>query len=246
MHEATWQTTRISVKKLAFLDMAAATAAVEPTASSTQQLDALPPSIEMQQVFNTFLEQCQIHAQLQHPNIVQFIGVAFSGIDKQPRLLLTERMPQGPLTDALYPNSTLGPLQRRLSVMIDIARALAYLHSHTPPIVHLHLNPDNVLLDTTGRAKLAYLPDYQTLRSLQLAASSTSSATDNHLYMAPEIRQGNEAATCSRLECSYVRSLRVASPTQLHTTQAPSAKSNAEHKTLLRCATVAFEASLRD
>ena len=45
----------------------------------------------------------------------------------------------------------------KLFILQDIARALVYLHSREPPILHRDLSANNVLLTSNMKAKLADL-----------------------------------------------------------------------------------------
>ncbi|KDR73275.1 hypothetical protein GALMADRAFT_72592 [Galerina marginata CBS 339.88] len=47
------------------------------------------------------------------------------------------------------------PNADRLQLILDVARGLAYLHTHKPPIVHADLKGNNVLITDEGRAVLS-------------------------------------------------------------------------------------------
>ena len=42
------------------------------------------------------------------------------------------------------------PLHQKVFVLRQVAQALAYLHSQSPPLVHHDLSPNNVLLDVVS------------------------------------------------------------------------------------------------
>ncbi len=79
-------------------------------------------------------------AEVRHPNLVQFIGAVF---DQSPPLIITElldmNLRQSYERNQLYPGN-------RLSIFMDIARALDYLHQRYDPIIHRDVSAPNVLL----------------------------------------------------------------------------------------------------
>ena len=79
-------------------------------------------------------------AEVRHPNLVQFIGAVF---DRSPPLIVTELLDMN-LRQA-YKQNRLGPGDR-LSIFMDIARALDYLHQRYEPIIHRDVSAPNVLL----------------------------------------------------------------------------------------------------
>jgi serine/threonine protein kinase len=178
VHRATWQTTDIALKSLFLLD-----------SEALRAIGIVLPDDEMQTIMHNFVQECEINAQLHHPNIVQFLGVAVND-NFQPRKLMLEYLSGGNLTSALHPINTLESLDRQLAVMVDIATALQYLHSRQPAVLHLDIKPDNILFDNTGRAKLADLGEAHVIRSSHTLATSTIGllGVGTPLYMAPEMR----------------------------------------------------------
>lgn len=85
------------------------------------------------------------------------------GAAERPLLLVFEYMPQGSLQGALFGGGDAAARdgqfldwQKRLAIIRDVARALAFLHVECqPPVVHGDLKPSNVLLDANFRAKVA-------------------------------------------------------------------------------------------
>ncbi|KAL5221351.1 hypothetical protein ABZP36_026064 [Zizania latifolia] len=92
------------------------------------------------------------------PRLVSLLGYSSSGAD-HPVLLVFEYLPHGSLQGALFDDFRDGRFldwPKRLGVIRDVARALAFLHAECqPPVVHGDLKPSNVLLDADFRAKLA-------------------------------------------------------------------------------------------
>ena len=84
--------------------------------------------------------EMRLLAEVRHPNLVQFIGAVF---DRSPPLIVTELLDMN-LRQA-YEQNRLG-LGDRLSIFIDIAKALDYLHQRYEPIIHRDVSAPNVLL----------------------------------------------------------------------------------------------------
>lgn len=82
----------------------------------------------------SLLSEVSILAQLRHPNLVLFMGFSVA-----PQLcIISEFMQKGCLHGILrrqYGTPLDSQLQR--IVAVSVARGMAYLHSRTPPILHL-------------------------------------------------------------------------------------------------------------
>jgi serine/threonine protein kinase len=174
VYEALWQgRTKVAAKQIHFL---------------MNQSVQLPEEIRSVALSN-FYNECRINSQLRHPNIVQFLGVAVDAVSSVPQMLILEFMEHGSLSRALYaPNTRRLSHAQQLSVLMDVCSALLYLHSRSPPILHLDVKPDNILIDQSGRAKLADLGESVVVQSTRCANRLLGVGTPN--YMAPEMRDG--------------------------------------------------------
>ena len=129
---------------------------------------------------NIFHREMSIAAKLRHPNLLQFIGVTF-----EPRMnILMELMPTN--LRALV-NRTRLTNKQIVSIALDVARALNYLHLMRPhPILHRDLSSANVLLEPTPedgwRAKVS---DYGTVNFSQYLKTENPGSI---VYAAPEAR----------------------------------------------------------
>ncbi|XP_071740787.1 probable receptor-like protein kinase At1g49730 [Rutidosis leptorrhynchoides] len=104
-----------------------------------------------------FLDEVSILLRISHPNLVALLGFC---LDKGEQLLLLEYIPNKSLFDRLHTNKgkLSGTLSwsSRLSIALDIAYALDYLHSVAdPPVIHRDVKSSNVLLINDDHAKLA-------------------------------------------------------------------------------------------
>ena len=112
-----------------------------------------------------FMRECQLMSTLRHPNIVQFLGVAFFPGSRLPALVMERLLTS--LHDLLAPDPPLPsntpipkpfyPLSLKCSILHNVACGLAYLHERSPPVIHRDLSARNVLLDSEMVAKIADL-----------------------------------------------------------------------------------------
>ena len=107
-----------------------------------------------------FKAECELCLSLRHPNIVQLIGASWA-MDAAMVFIVMERC-HGTLSDALRDTklgrrADFGLQKARVPCMLGIARAMAYLHTQKPPILHRDLKPDNVLLGGDNQAKVRSL-----------------------------------------------------------------------------------------
>ena len=127
---------------------------------------------------NIFLREMSIAAKLRHPNLLQFIGVTV-----EPRMnILTELMPTS--LRALV-NRTQLTKKQIVSIALDVARALNYLHLMRPdPILHRDLSSANVLLEPTPEdGWKAKVSDYGTVNFSQYLKTENPGSM---VYSAPE------------------------------------------------------------
>ena len=126
-----------------------------------------------------FRREMNMAARLRHPNLVQFIGATMEG----NMVILTELMPTS-LRAQLQHDIYMSP-KIVMSVSLDVARALNYLHRMQPdPIIHRDISSANVLLEPLlGGQWRAKLSDYGTVNLFhQLETVNPGSP----VYAAPE------------------------------------------------------------
>ncbi|KAK9742355.1 hypothetical protein RND81_03G166500 [Saponaria officinalis] len=147
----------------------------------------------------SFMAECKSLRNIRHRNLVGII-TACSSIDYSRndfRALIYEFMPNGSLDRWL--NGILGnmSLSQRVSVGIDVAHALNYLHHECEtPIVHRDLKPSNILLD---QDMVAHVGDFGLAKFLTQPQHPNQSSTigigGTIGYAAPEYGQGSQAST---------------------------------------------------
>ncbi|CCI41501.1 unnamed protein product [Albugo candida] len=99
-----------------------------------------------------FIAEIQLTASLQHPNIVTFIGVAYTTLEKLCMVL--EFCAKGDVQTYLQTNETVLWTRQKLEMAMGVAKALEYLHSFSPPILHRDIKAKNVLLSDQMQVKV--------------------------------------------------------------------------------------------
>ncbi|KAG6622733.1 TKL protein kinase [Phytophthora cinnamomi] len=130
-----------------------------------------------------------------HPQVVAFVGVAWS---RETHLVaVTEYMAQGDLRQWLHRTaSQVGKWSvQKVQMLLDVSRALLYLHSMHPRLVHGNCNSRNVLLDDALRAKLSdYGVDGRT-DGLTEQELMSYSAVGSGRWISPEALLGRETSS---------------------------------------------------
>ncbi|XBI75527.1 hypothetical protein VPH35_068891 [Triticum aestivum] len=138
-----------------------------------------------------FQAEIEILGSIRHANIVKLLGYISSS---ESKLLIYEYMENGSLYEWLHQkddptSSTTRQLLNwptRMSIAIDAARGLCYMHHGcSPAIAHRDVKSSNILLDLQFRAKVA---DFGLARALLKAGEpeSASAVVGSFGYIAPE------------------------------------------------------------
>ena len=143
-----------------------------------------PGNQGLQDVIQKYQRECQLMANVRHPNVTQFLGLCFVGDARLP-LLVMERLEMS-LDDLLEcaPNLSL-PL--KLSTLCDTCSGLVYLHSRRPSIVHRDLTARNILITSSMSAKIT---DFGCSRMIDMrpgqVVKTLSKLPGTLVYMPPE------------------------------------------------------------
>ncbi|RLN96195.1 hypothetical protein BBJ28_00001661 [Nothophytophthora sp. Chile5] len=133
------------------------------------------PTTFSEETVAEFSQEAALCGALHHPNVVKFYGMCVY----PPTICLVSELCQGTLGDitcATRIRFAAGDPRHRnrqqmllnLSYMLDAARAVAYLHSFSPPFLHRDIKPANFLVDVRGTVKLT---DFGESRSLARSQS---------------------------------------------------------------------------
>lgn len=130
-----------------------------------------------------------------HPQVVAFIGVAWS---RETHLVaVTEYMPQGDLRQWLHrtANRQAGKWSvLKIQMLLDVTRALLYLHSMQPRLVHGNCNSRNVLLNHKLRAKMSDFGVEGRSEGLSEEDLLSYSAVGSGRWISPEALLGRETS----------------------------------------------------
>ncbi|PHT83000.1 hypothetical protein T459_11443 [Capsicum annuum] len=148
-------------------------------------------NLQLNATFKSFDMECEVLCNLRHRNLIKVI-TSFSNLDF--KALLLEYMPNGRLEKYFYSHNNFLDIMQRLSIMIDVACALEYLHHGcSPPVIHCDLKPSNVLLDDD---MVAHLRDFGISKLLGEDESDLYTKTLATLsYIEPEYGQDGLVST---------------------------------------------------
>ncbi|KAM0012659.1 putative protein kinase RLK-Pelle-LRR-IX family [Helianthus debilis subsp. tardiflorus] len=113
--------------------------------------------VSCNKALDKFELEISVLTKVRHRHLVLLLGYSTQGLK---RILVYEYMPQGELSRHLFhwKNFKLEPLswKRRLSIALDVARGMEYLHSLAhQSFIHQDLKSSNILLSDDFRAKVS-------------------------------------------------------------------------------------------
>jgi len=145
----------------------------------------LKPGSLSQQSIDGFTNEIKLVAKLEHPNIVKFIGAAWS-IPSDIQALF-EFMEGGDLNTYLTSSSTPRKWSaQKFQITINVIEALVYMHSFNPPLIHRDIKSRNVLLSDKMVAKLT---DFGVSTNVSQSDTMTAGVGTSR-WMAPETMMG--------------------------------------------------------
>ncbi|KAH0684562.1 hypothetical protein KY289_022314 [Solanum tuberosum] len=138
--------------------------------------------LENEHLCKRFDTECEVIRNVRHRNLVSVITTCSSD---HIRAFVLQFMSNGSLDDWLYREDRHFNLLQRITVMLDVAMAIEYLHhGHDTPIVHCDLKPANVFL---GEDMVARVGDFGISKIFAVSKSVAHTETLGTLgYIAPE------------------------------------------------------------
>ena len=133
---------------------------------------------------DNFKKECLTWSDLIHPHIIQFLGVYFLSGSRIPMVILEKMntslrhyLESHTKEDFLLPD--------KIYVLRQVAQALSYLHSRSPPLVHHDLSPNNILLNEVSLQ--AKVTDFGMTRAMDPSKMTRkSSVKGTQAFMSPE------------------------------------------------------------
>ena len=137
---------------------------------------------QLQKLKKDFLRECLQHSRLHHPNIVKMLGVYYPNDQAVLPVLVMELM-ECSLTELIERYHNI-PIYVKLSILQDVSRAICYLHTLNPPLMHRDLNSNNILLTTSLVAKVC---DFAVMKVVSpLSSDRMTQAPGTVVFMPPE------------------------------------------------------------
>ncbi|TKY68981.1 putative receptor protein kinase ZmPK1 [Spatholobus suberectus] len=134
---------------------------------------------------NEFLAEVRTIERLNHMNLIGMLGYCAKG---KHRLLVYEYMENGSLAQNLSSSSNVLDWSKRYSIALGMAKGLAYLHEECLEwILHCDIKPQDILLDSDYKPKVADFGLSKLLNWNNLNNSSFFRIRRTKGYMAPKL-----------------------------------------------------------
>ena len=136
----------------------------------------------------------EVWSLIEHPNIIKLEAVCLKEC-----CLLFEYIEYGDLYSYLHKQTETLPFQLILAIARDTCKALAYMHSLSPPIQHRDIKTPNILLKSTNPndSIVAKLTDFGL--SSQVSALEAATTAENPDWLAPEVLLGKPYTNASEV-----------------------------------------------
>jgi eukaryotic-like serine/threonine-protein kinase len=126
-----------------------------------------------------FLNEMQILAHLEHPNVVR--SLASTEVDGE--LVMVLEFLDGRTLRALLNAEGRLPWGEAIRVVASIAAALAAAHGQEPPIIHRDLKPENIMVLADGTVKVM---DFGIAKVIEALNQTNTQSVGTLQYMSPE------------------------------------------------------------
>lgn len=143
-------------------------------------------SIERNRLIEEIVGEAGIMACLRHPKILQLYGCSLT---MQAIWIVSELCMRGSLRAILSDEKVKLSLVRKLSICLDVADGMMYLHTRNPPIIHRDLKSQNIFItEPSPNHFVAKIGDWGSARAVALSgAKSMTHGVGTACWLAPEV-----------------------------------------------------------
>ena len=133
-------------------------------------------------------EDCNLRQSIQHPNIVEFLGVSFKEQSKLAYVVMEclQSTLLAYLEDYGVPKASIS-----YNILSDVALGLCYLHKQLLPIVHGQLSAESILLSSSIQAKISDIKVASTFSNTPACRSRVIQPRSSLSYLPPEAQSGS-------------------------------------------------------
>jgi Protein tyrosine and serine/threonine kinase len=157
---AKWRSAKVAVKEFVFAQAAVA-----------------GKSAMQREIIEEIIGEAGMMAILRHPNVLQLFGCSLTA---QAIWIVSELCSLGSLRQVLDDQEKILPLDLRLSLALQVAEGMTYLHNQDPPIIHRDLKSHNIFIHETFTER-----DNGSFRSI---TKSMDSKVEGHPHLGLSIR----------------------------------------------------------
>jgi len=143
-------------------------------------------SLERHNIVEEIVGEAGIMACLRHPKILHLYGCSLT---MQAIWIVSELCSRGSLRMVLNDTPTELTLLMKLSLCLDVADGMFYLHSRSPPVIHRDLKSHNIFItEQAGGRLVAKIGDWGSARAVALTgAKSMTQGVGTACWLAPEV-----------------------------------------------------------
>ncbi|KAE9404706.1 kinase-like protein [Gymnopus androsaceus JB14] len=150
------------------------------------------------QVFKDFSQEVLVWSQLDHPNVLAFLGINVH-LFPERYCLVSPWYSHGSVVKYL----SMHPEANKTKIINDILKGLKYLHTRNPPVVHGDLKGSNILVSDSGDCCLADFGLAGMMSAFQTLSSLKGNQRGSVRWMAPELFSYTELARPSTYTDMY-------------------------------------------
>ncbi|WP_437683823.1 serine/threonine protein kinase [Sorangium sp. So ce131] len=126
-----------------------------------------------------FLNEMQILAHLEHPNIVR----SLASIEASGELVMVLELLDGETLRSALADAGRLPWQEAVRIASSVASALSAAHGQQPPVIHRDLKPENIMVLKDGAVKVM---DFGIAKVVEAMNQTNTQSVGTLQYMSPE------------------------------------------------------------